>query len=260
MNELTEIDIVRYRDGKLTEAQDPIAVEATLTFVVNGHEIAALMSTPTQVEAFTYGFLFTSGIISCARDIESWHLDETQWQVEVTVRDFSGPSKLGKAVSTPGFGKGVIYPQSRQKSPCAISASHTGVSARALIRAMEWLIHSSDLHKKTGGVHTAAVSKGNAMPEWHIDDIGRHNAVDKVIGTLVMKETSADNLVLLGTGRISSEILQKAAQMGIPVLASRGAPTRKTVETARQMGITVVGFVRSDNFAVFSHPHRIILP
>ena len=129
MNELTEIDIVRYRDGTLTEAQNPIAVETTLTFVVNGHEIAALMCTPTRVEAFTYGFLFTSGIISCARDIESWHLDEILWQVDVTVRDFSGPSTLGKAVSTPGFGKGVIYPQKRTKKNawCHFRIPHRGV-------------------------------------------------------------------------------------------------------------------------------------
>jgi len=122
------------------------------------------------------------------------------------------------------------------------------------------LARCSDLHKKTGGVHSAAVSINNAMPEFHIDDIGRHNAVDKVIGTLLQNKTETENLMLLGTGRISSEILHKARRLSIPVLASRGAPTHQSILLAQEMGMTIVGFVRSSNFAVFTHPERIVAP
>ncbi len=258
MKEQITTPITRYRDGKLVREQNPVAVEITLTFVVNGHEIAALMCTPSHLKAFTYGFLFTSGIIRNARDIASWHLDEAQWVVDVTVPDFSGSRAPGRPVFTPGFGKGVMYLPESLKEASPGPACHAGVSAPELINAMDWLIKCSDLHQQTGGVHSAAVSAANAIPKFHIDDVGRHNAVDKVIGTLIMKEIQPDNLVLLGTGRISSEILYKAARMGIPVLASRGAPTQKTILLAEESGITVAGFVRPGNFAIFTHPHRII--
>ena len=258
--ELTHTAITRYRNGQLGEEQSPVVVEAALTFVVNGHETATLLCTPTHLHAFTCGFLFTSGIIRCADDILDWRFNENRCRVDVSVRDFSKSADPGKKVFTSGFGKGVIYTHTTRQMMRHPITANARVSAESLMKSMQWLTQCSNLHKKTGGVHSATISINNAMPEFHIDDIGRHNAVDKVIGTLVTQGMSPDNIMLLGTGRISSEILQKAGMMGIPVIASRGTPTHQAVLEARQMGITVVGFARADNFAIFSHPQRIITP
>ncbi len=237
-----------------------MAVEVPLTFVVNGHEMATLMCTPSHLKAYTCGFLFTSGIIHAADDILEWDCDEKRWRVDVRVKHFTDPELLGQRVYTSGCGKGVMYTSMIELASRRPIQTHAKISGQAIIDAMGWLARCSDLHTKTGGVHSAAVSINNAMPEFHIDDIGRHNAVDKIIGTLLQDNIDTENLMLLGTGRISSEILHKARRLSIPVLASRGAPTHQSVLLAKEMGMTIVGFVRPTNFAVFTHPERIVAP
>jgi len=258
--ELVPRSITRYRDGKLAGEESLVAAEIPLTFVVNGHETATLMCTPSHLKAFTCGFLFTSGMIHSADDILDWDCDKKKWRVDVQVKDFTDPALLGQRVYTSGCGKGVMYTSMMELTSRRPIQTRAQISGQAIIDAMGWLARCSDLHKKTGGVHSAAVSINNAMPEFHIDDIGRHNAVDKVIGTLLQDEIDTENLMLLGTGRISSEILHKARRLSIPVLASRGAPTHQSVLLAKEMGMTIVGFVRPTNFAVFTHPERIVSP
>jgi len=252
--------ITRYRDKKLTQEESVVAAEIPLTFVVNGHEIATLMCTPSHLKAFTCGFLFTSGMIQSTEDILDWDCDEKKWRVDVRVKNFTDPELLGQRVYTSGCGKGVMYTSMMELSARHPIQTQAKISGQAIIDAMGWLARCSNLHKKTGGVHSAAVSINNAMPDFHIDDIGRHNAVDKVMGTLLLKKIDTENLMLLGTGRISSEILHKARRLSIPVLASRGAPTHQSVLLASEMGMTIVGFVRPTNFAVFTHPERIVAP
>ena len=258
--ELVPQPITRYRTGKLTREESLVAVEIPLTFVVNGHETATLQCTPSHLKAYTYGFLFTSGMVKSAEDILEWEVDKKKWRVDVRVKDFIDPELLGRRVYTSGCGKGVMYTSMMELSSRHPIRTTARISGQAIINAMGWLAKCSELHKKTGGVHSAAVSINGRMPEFHIDDIGRHNAVDKVIGTLMMEGTPTDNLMLLGTGRISSEILHKARRLDIPVLASRGAPTHQSVLLAKEMGMTIVGFVRPTNFAVFTHPERITAP
>lgn len=254
------IPITRYREGKLKSEESRVAVEIPLTFVVNGHEMATLMCTPSHLKAYTYGFLFTSGMIRSADDILDWDCDKKKWRVDVDVKDFTDPELLGQRVYTSGCGKGVMYTSMMELAARHPIETDARISGQVIINAMGWLAKCSALHKSTGGVHSVAVSIDNAMPEFHIDDIGRHNAVDKVIGTLLMEKTDTNNLVLLGTGRVSSEILHKARRMSIPVIASRGAPTHQSILLAKEMGMTIVGFVRPSNFAVFTHPDRIIEP
>lgn len=258
--ELVPQPITRYRDKTLTPEESLVAAEIPLTFVVNGHETATLMCTPSHLKAFTWGFLFTSGMIQSKEDVLDWDCDKKKWRVDVRVKNFTDPELLGQRVYTSGCGKGVMYTSAMELALRRPIQSRVKINGQVIIAAMGWLARCSDLHKKTGGVHSAAISINNAMPEFHIDDIGRHNAVDKVIGTLLMEETDTDNLMLLSTGRISSEILHKARRLSIPVLASRGAPTHQSVLLARDMGMTIVGFVRPSNFAVFTHPERIVAP
>ncbi|MEH0019487.1 MAG: formate dehydrogenase accessory sulfurtransferase FdhD [Desulfobacter sp.] len=252
--------ITRYRTGELTPEESPVAVEVPLTFVVNGHETATLLCTPSHLDAYVYGFLFTSGMISSVDDIQDVDIDEKKWRADIRVKEFLDPELLGQRVYTSGCGKGVMFTSVVELASRHPVENDVRISGRAIIDAMGWLAKCSDLHKKTGGVHSAAVSINGRMPEFHIDDIGRHNAVDKVIGTLLMNGTDTGRLVLLSTGRISSEILHKARRLSIPVLASRGAPTHQSVLLAREMGVTIVGFVRPTNFAVFTHPERITAP
>ena len=258
--EMIPYTITRYRKEQMLEEETVVAVETPLTFVVNGHEIATLMCTPSHLKAYTYGFLFTSGLIKEAADILAYDCDEKKWRVDIRVKNFVDPELLGQRVYTSGCGKGVMYTSMMELSARHPIDSQVRIDGEKIIAAMHWLQNCSDLHNQTGGVHSAAVSRNGAIPEFHIDDIGRHNAVDKIIGTLLLEPADTRELVLLSTGRISSEILHKARRLSIPVLASRGAPTHQSVLLAKEMGITIAGFVRRTIFAVFTHPERIVTP
>lgn len=258
--EMIPYTITRYRNATMYEEETVVAVEIPLTFVVNDHEVATLMCTPSHLKAYTYGFLFTSGLIKSAQDILDYACDEKKWRVDIQVKNFIDPDLLGQRVYTSGCGKGVMYTSMMELSSRHPIDSQIRVNGEAIIAAIHWLQRCSELHNQTGGVHSAAVSMNGDLPEFHIDDIGRHNAVDKIIGTLLLNQTDTTRLMLLTTGRISSEILHKARRLSIPILASRGAPTHQSILLAREMGITLAGFVRPTNFAVFTHPQRIITP
>ena len=256
----TPSPITRYKDEKFHREEGLIALEVPLTFVVNGTELGTMMCTPSHLKAFTFGFLFTSGVITSAKDILSWDVDPRKWRVAVTVsKDFS-PELLGQRVYTSGCGKGVMFTSAMELSGRYPMETKARLSVPTILDAMAWLVRCSDLHKKTGGVHSAALSIDDRLPESHIDDIGRHNTVDKLIGTLLINPPASDNIALISTGRISSEILHKARRIGIPIIVSRGAPTHQGILLAKEMGMTVVGFVRAKNFAIYSHPERVILP
>jgi FdhD protein len=258
--EMIPYTITRYKQEQMFEEKTVVAVEIPLTFVVNDHEIATLQCTPSHLKAYTYGFLFTSGFIKEAADILAYECDEKKWRVDVRVKNFVDPEMLGQRVYTSGCGKGVMYTSMMELSARHPIDSNLRINGEKIIEAMHWLQNSSDLHRQTGGVHSAAISRNGEMPQFHIDDIGRHNAVDKIIGTQLLDPSDTGELVLFSTGRISSEILHKARRLSIPVLASRGAPTHQSVLLAREMGITILGFVRRTNFAVFTHPERVITP
>lgn len=256
-NALTQLDVRRYSQGRFHGETCHVPVETTLIVEVNGFETASLPCTASHLEALALGFLFSAGVIRRAEDIESLDLDKQAQIVRVRVKTVSGSEDLKKTAESSGVGKDATHDVRENHPGLFPIASHSGVDPERLIKNMEWLLQCSVLHRQTGGFHTAAVSIANAMPGFHIDDISRHNAVDKVIGTLLMNNTPPDDMALLVSGRIFIEILQKAATYGIPVLASRGAPTREAVLMAQKTGITVAGYARPDRFTLFSHAQRV---
>jgi len=115
---------------------------------------------------------------------------------------------------------------------------------------------SSELFTETGGVHSAAISDGKEILVFR-EDIGRHNAVDKVIGSLVLAGITLSDKILLTSGRISSEIITKVIYAGVPVIISKSAPTQKAIEYAIKENITLIGFARGNSFNIYSNSHRI---
>ncbi len=258
LGEMLPFTITRYRDNTLSGEDTHVAAEVPLTFEVNDREIATLMCTPSHLKEFAWGFLFTSGFIKSADDISSFSLDDTRWRADIQVQDPVDPDLLGRRVYTSGCGKGVMYTSMMELSSRHPIPGDVQIHGSDIIEVIRWLQHCSDLHRITGGVHSASASIEGRIPDFFIDDIGRHNAVDKVLGSLLLNKTDCSRVMLVCTGRISSEILHKARRLEIPVLASRGAPTHQSILLAEEMGITLVGFVRPTNFAVFTHARRIL--
>jgi len=253
-----DFKVVRIRNDRVTHDTACIATEVPFTIVANELEIATLMCTPSDLKELTVGFLFTSGFIAGAHEIRRFVLDEQMWRADVEIERPPDPDILAKRLYTSGCGKGVMY-----ASMVEVSSRHPleegfTISALRIPELMRWLLTSSDLHKNTGGVHTAALSVGGVTPTVFFDDVGRHNAIDKVIGRGLLDQADFSKSIIVSTGRTSSEILYKTKRSGVPVILSRGAPTHQTILLAQEMNLTVVGFARGGGFTIYTAPDRIV--
>jgi len=255
---ITYFDIHRFENGTKQELHQAVATEVPCTIRVNGAEAATLMVTPTHLKEFTLGYLFTSGIINAADEVQDYYCDTVRWRVDVRTAKHVDLKLLGKRLYTSGCGKGVLYAsviKLAARRPLAMGQCFT---VDDLTRAMHWLLTHSQVYKDTRCVHSVALSPKGAVPELLMDDIGRHNATDKVIGHGLQHNFEFQAAALLCTGRISSEILHKVKRAEIPLVISRSVPTHQTILLAREMGVTVVGAVRSGRCNIYTHPDRVV--
>jgi FdhD protein len=155
-----------------------------------------------------------------------------------------------------GSGCGSLPPPELRAGPPALPADGLRVPAARVGELMHELARLSELHRRTGGVHSAALADEGGIRLFR-EDIGRHNAVDKVIGARLAEGGDFRRCLLLSSGRVSSEVLAKAARCGAPVLVSRTAPTDRSVSEARRLNLTLVGFARGERMNLYSAPERI---
>jgi len=255
---MVKMEVFRFRDGAFTRALQNIAREVPCTIIVNDVEIATLSCTPADLREFAAGFLFTAGLIDNIGELLACDIDSARWNLVCSVSRAPDLGLINKRTYTAGCGKGIMFSNLNELLARSPIDSGLSVTAGHIALLSNWLQHSSDLFRETGGVHTAALAVRGDLPEWAVDDIGRHNAVDKAIGRGLLGGAPFGECALVTTGRTSSDILFKARRAGIPVTISRGSPTHQTILRALDLNITVVGFARGGNFTVYSHPQRII--
>jgi FdhD protein len=253
----TPFEVMRVKAGIPEQGTATVATEVPLTIMAGETEIATLACSPGNLREFVHGFLFTSGFIQTTAEVLAFTLDETRWVAHVTLKQIPDPALLAKRLFTSGCGRGVMFSNVVELAGRRPLENESGLAASAIPQLMRWLASSSPLHKESGGVHTAALSVSGEMPEIFFDDVGRHNAVDKVIGAGLLSGTDFGSVALLLSGRISSEILFKARRSNIPIVVSLGSVTHQTVLLARTMGLTVVGFARGESFTVYANEQRI---
>jgi FdhD protein len=244
--------ILKGRGDALVESEDLIAEERKVKIAINGREVVSLYCTPLQVRELVVGLVMTEGIVEgeiCFERMSILYGDEISVDVPA-----EGKVRTGGASITSGCVGGITF----QKKP-ARAARKDGFSiGMAELKGLFGRFHKrSELYKKTGGVHSAALSDGEGML-FFAEDIGRHNAVDKVIGSCILEGMDFKGKVMLASGRLSSEIVSKCARWGIPMVASRAAPTALSLDIAEESGVTVVGFVRGDRLNVYTHPERVL--
>jgi len=253
------LDVVRLKHGKIVHAQQAIATEVPFTIIANDTEIVTLLATPLDLKELSCGYLFTSGFIKDADDIVSYRCDTNRWVADVTLKKEVNPELMRKRLYTSGCGRGVMYASVGEISARQPLESDLSISREQIGEMSAWLQQCSALYRETGAVHTAAISTNGAIPQIQCDDIGRHNAVDKVIGAALLKQFDFAKAVLICSGRMSSEILHKAKMSTAAIVISRGAPTHQTILRARDTGVTVIGFARGGGFTIYSHKERIVL-
>lgn len=229
--DITRID--RRAEVIKVDTVDEVIVEYTYKLCINGSEQITLLCSPEHLDYLAIGHLASEGWISSIEDIKSIHIDEKCGVASISLDTGS------ECVKTLGI------------------ESDLRVEAAAILESMRCLNDLSIAFKKTGGAHGCALFDSNGIAAFYAD-VGRHNAVDKIIGYALSNSIPLEDKVILTTCRISSEILSKAASRRIPVIVSCSAATDLAVKAARKIGMTLIGFAREDRMNIYSMPERVI--
>jgi FdhD protein len=254
---LVEMDIVKVTAGGRAREIDVVATEVPVTIMAGEVEIATLMCTPEHLDDLARGFLHTSGLLARPQDFIGNETDPASWVVLVELACAVDPGQLSKRTFTSGCGKGVMFASALELAGSDPLPAGFSLPAARVQELANWFRRYSDLHQATGGVHTVALSVEGADPELIRDDVGRHNAADKVVGGALRRGVDLARTVMITSGRISSEIVHKGRRAGVPILVSLGAPTHQAVLLAREMNLTLIGFARQNRFSIFAGPERI---
>lgn len=250
--------IVRYENGQLFETEDFYVTEFPLTIMVNGEEFATVICSPTNMEELVLGFLASEGAILKRDELKSIQIDDSKGFAHVELTKSLGDrfEYSTKRMIASCCGKSREFYFHNDAAIAKTSMSKIELHPQQILRMMTQLQSASVIFKQTGGLHNAAISDGDTFFE-HRQDIGRHNALDKLYGYCIQRHISVRDKVLIFSGRISSEILIKAAKIGVGVILSKSAPTTLAVQLAKDLNITAIGFIRDGNFNIYSHPERI---
>lgn len=256
--------IVRIRAGRAEAVEDPVAVEAAVTLYVNDIEVATLLCTPTDLEDLGVGFLLGEGVLNKADPLRGAAWDPARGTLRLQVADGTDLSVFAAGrpgTVTSGCGKGHTYAFLRDGAGLPPVPGGGSVAAATLSERMREFAHRSTTYRDTGGVHSCLFwngREGSGERTLFREDLGRHNAVDKVLGACLREGIDPAGGVLFISGRISSEIALKCARARIPVVASRNAPTTLSASLAELLEVTLVGFVRGDRMNVYTHPGRVV--
>lgn len=226
--------------------------------MVNGEEFATIICSPNHLEELVLGFLASEGAILKNDDLKSIQIDDSKGFAHVELTKSLGErfEYSTKRMIASCCGKSREFYFQNDAAVAKTSMSKIVLNPTQVLNMMTRLQSASKIFKQTGGLHNAAISDGDTFFE-HRQDIGRHNALDKLYGYCIQRHIPVRNKVLIFSGRISSEILIKAAKIGVGVILSKSAPTTLAVTLAQDLNITAIGFIRDGNFNIYSHPERI---
>ena len=228
--------------------------ETPVSLTVNGQVWTTFMCTPVHTEAMMVGFLFNEGIISDLNEVVDVRICEHGDNVDIWLtHDAPKPESWTR---TSGCTGGVTAVASIQRPEPAFVTEDFSLTAATINQQVELLFKSQELYRETGGVHTSALSNGDSI-SLSAEDIGRHNTIDKLAGLCLTQNIWPTKRILITTGRISSEMLQKAARIGAKVVISRTSPSTLSIELAEKWGITLIGYARRNRFNIYANPKRI---
>ncbi len=239
---------------------DEVASELPIRLILNNEPLVTLLCTPSELKELVVGFLLSEGLLQEKSSIQRLEVDEKEAAVRIQLSGLPPEwSKLfEKRTISSGCGSGITFTNYRMEHERRINVKGPLMSFEDIRRLLKTFRNISSLYLETGGVHSAALSDGKEML-FFSEDIGRHNAVDKLIGKAFLNGVSVENKILLTSGRVTSEIMTKAGRNRFPILISRAAPSCMAVSYAEDMGITLIGFARGDRMNIYTWPNRIAM-
>jgi FdhD protein len=250
------IEILKVQGDIWERLVESVSEEIPLTIEVNGQELATLLCSPDHIKNLITGFLYTSGLIPDFPSLKSLIIDPERFKATAQIEGDESEF-IFKRVYTSGCGKGVIFHNPLDVMQKTRLEDGFELSASNISSLMKEFIKGSPEHDKTRGVHSGALATREHILIFR-DDIGRHNALDKVIGEALSQGLDFSDKIMLTTGRISSEILSKVLRCRLPVIAALGSPTNQGVKLARMVNLTLVSHVRGSKMDVYSGETRLV--
>jgi FdhD protein len=252
-----------YRNGRFEDGARAVPEETAVALTYNGGTYAVMMATPQDLTDFAIGFSLTEGIVQSPRDILS--LDIIDLDDGIELRMWLVPAKAElvnerrRLIAGPtGCGLCGIDSIAEAVRPAAIVAAGCSFAPRDVMSALSGLPPLQEINNRTRAAHAASFWTPSHGIVALREDVGRHNALDKLAGALARHDIAARDGMVLLTSRVSVEMVQKTAAIGAPVMVAVSAPTALAIRTADAAGITLVAVARSDGFEIFTHPARIV--
>lgn len=234
-----------------------IAGEHPLTLYVDKQEIVTLMTLGAAPEALIIGYLRNQRMVGSLEEIAAVQVD---WETEAAavtthhgVEDMD--ERLEKRTVTTGCGQGTMFGDLMEDIEQLRLPDDAVLTQETMYALLENLRHYDTLYKRAGALHSCALAKGSEIL-YHVEDVGRHNAVDAIAGLMWLDGVEGGNKIFYTTGRLTSEMVIKAAQMGIPFIVSRSGITQMGYEVAQQVGITLIGRAKGSHYLLFTGRHR----
>ncbi len=254
-NDSTEkVSYLSLSANEISPIEKPLVRETAWTIYVNGQELVTILCTPNKMSFLVLGFLASEGIIQSLDDVGVLRICEDEGNVvEVRLRGESLPLPR-KRVLLSGCGGGVTF-EDLKASHTRLTSSLT-VTPAQISRLMRDLQKKAKVYRTAGGIHASALSDGERLLVI-AEDVGRHNTLDKIRGECIYHHISTKDRIILTTGRISSEMVNKAVGMEAPVAVSRTSPTDLAIRLAESWGMTIIGYVRAEKMNVYTWPERV---
>jgi FdhD protein len=246
------------REGR-QDTEDIVTAEMPFTIILNHRELVTLLCSPIDLNYLAIGFLASEGIITRREDIKKIIVDDRKGvaQVDTVEVKESAARLLPRRQITSSSGGGISFDRAAGVHGLAKVESRITISAPDILALVKEFQHRSVEFKATGGVHGAALCNTQSILLFS-EDIGRHNALDKIFGKCILEGIPTADYIIITSGRISSEILLKVARREIPILISKSAPTSLGLKLAQDLNVTVIGFVRGDRMNVYTHGRRVV--
>ncbi|RUU58261.1 formate dehydrogenase accessory sulfurtransferase FdhD [Mesorhizobium sp. M2C.T.Ca.TU.002.02.1.1] len=260
----TQISRLAHRAGGTVAASRMVPEETPVAFSFAGTTHAVMMASPADFEDFALGFSLTEGIIADPAEIEAIEVEDLGAGIDIQIRlkdkaNTRFQARRRRLAGPVGCGLcGIESIEEAMRSVDAVGASRLTLQADDITSAVRLLSKVQPLHTETGAVHAAGFyvpGKGIVMAR---EDVGRHNALDKLAGALAKAGIDGASGAVVVTSRVSVEMVQKTAAIGASIIMAVSAPTALAIRTAEAAGMTLVALVRGDDFDIFTHPERVV--
>jgi len=258
LTEAVKLLKINLRTGKAESTTEAVATEAPVGIYLNGNHLTTILASPEKLNKLALGFLIGGGVLKSVEEVADMKVENlsvkitTKGDVETRIRAYHTTRLI-----TTSCGSVEAFIRLLDRLDIVHVDSKDAVSPELILQAVAELNKRSSVFRLTGGTHAATILTFDGEPVAFAEDVGRHNAVDKVIGEAITSSANLPRCIVASTGRQSSDMVLKVARVRIPILASIAAPLHSGVHAAEKTGVTLVCFVRGSRMNVYTHPERV---